>query len=229
MKIVTVASDDNHPGLRQLKRSCDHFGYELIVLHDPSVEWGRQQIGVYHWAKQNPGVSYVYVDGYDTFLLAPPEELEQVIKSYDCKMLVSGEGVIFPSPFWGKGCDDSGSPWNWVNGGCYWSTTDYFVYLIEGSDYMTANGIYSIGKLRGWNDQDWLTLMHLAFRKDVKIDTRCEMVQPLRRTLYGDNTPRHETDFKIEGDRLVNVITNSKPVIIHGNGGIPMGKYYDLI
>lgn len=229
MKCVTVASDPNNPGLKQLQRSCDHFGYELIILVDGACEWGRQQIGVYNWAKNNPGVSYVYVDGYDTFFVAPPEELEQKIKDRNCKMIVSGEGVVFPTPFYGDGFDDSGSPWNWINGGCYWTTTDYFVRLVEGSNYMTANGIYSFGKLQGWNDQEWLSVMHLCFRKDIKIDTQCEIVQPLRRTLWGVAPPNPDPDFRIGDSRLINVVTNSKPVIIHGNGGIPMDKIYRLI
>lgn len=233
MNIVTVASDPNNPGLQQLQRSCDHFGYNLIILVDSACEWGRQQIGVYNWAKQNPGVSYVYVDGYDTFFVGPPEELKKNIDSYKCKMLVSGEGVIFPNPLWEDGYDDCESPWKYVNGGCYWTTTDYFVKLIEGSSYMTATGIYSFGKLQGYNDQDWLTIMHLALRKDVKIDTQCKMVQPLCRIFFGpqstDDNPDFTMDYKAK--RLINNYTGEKPVILHGNGGAVghMKNIYEMI
>lgn len=230
MKIVTVASDPNHPGLKQLQRSCDHFGIELVQLVG-DVSWGHQQGMVYVWAKEHPNEDYMYLDGYDTFVVTDMEEIEKKYHNYDCKMLVSGEGVVFPNAFWGDGYDDSGSIWNYVNGGAYITNTDYFVKVCDGTSYNTTDGIYSMGKLQQFNDQEWLTILALAFRKDVKIDTNCEVFQTLRRTFDTPPPVDENPDFTIdyENKRLINNHTKTTPSIIHGNGGVPLNKIYELI
>jgi hypothetical protein len=93
--------------------------------------------------------------------------------------------------------------------------------------------MYSFGKLQKWNDQDWLAVMHLCFRKYIKIDTKCEMVQPLCRIFFKaqstDDNPDFTMDYKEK--RLINNYTKSKPVILHGNGGAVqlMGNIYGMI
>jgi hypothetical protein len=230
MKVVTVASDANNLGLKQLQRSCEHFDIELVKLIG-DVQWGHQQEMVYQWAKEHPNEEYIYLDGYDTFVITDIKEIENKYRQYNCKMLVSGEGVIFPNLFWGDGYDDSGSIWNYVNGGAYITNTDYFVKLCDGTSYNTVNGIYGFGELRKFNDQEWLTILALAFRRDIKIDTNCEIFQTLRRTFDAPPLVENNPDFTIDyvNKRLINNHTKSTPSIIHGNGGVPLNKIYEFI
>lgn len=234
MEVVAVTNDLEQFGFKQLIRSLKHFniGYEVI---NPQIgkeqAWARNYEYVYEWCKtQPPELEFLLTDGWDTFFVSGMDEIEEKYRKHNCKMLVSGEGVVFPSPHLGDGYDDSGSIWNYVNAGGLITTCGYFVHLIDRSCFMTMDGVYSFGKLQKINQQDWLAMMHLMFRKDIKIDTNCEIFQPLRRT-FDDPPPMigNNPDFEIKDKRLVNVVTGSTPIIIHGNGGIPLTEIYKLI
>lgn len=231
MEVVMVTTDHQHNGLKQLIRSLDHFGIDHNVITSNSQKedaWARSIELVYHWAKENPNKEFIYVDAWDNFFVAGLGEIKEKIHAYDCKMLLSGEGVVFPTPYLKDGFDDSGSIWNYVNGGGFWTNTDYFVWLIESSNFLTADGIYSFGKLQKWNQQEWLSVMHLIFRKDIKIDTKCEVFQTLRRTFDVAYKPEENPDFTVS-DRLINNHTGGKPCIIHGNGGTDMSSIYKML
>jgi hypothetical protein len=232
MKVVMVTTDREHNGIKQLIRSLENFNIEYVIIDSIYIKedaWARSIELAYRWAKENPGQEFIYVDAWDNFFLDGIDVIGEKIKAYNCKMLLTGEGIVFPTPYLESGFDDSGSIWNYVNGGGFWTNTDYFVWLIENSNFLTADGIYSFGKLQKWNQQEWLSVMHLMFRKDIKIDTRCDVFQTLRRSFDPPEPLDNHSDFLLENGRVINKHTNSVPSIIHGNGGVNMEPVYKLL
>jgi hypothetical protein len=237
IKVIATTNDVNNTGFRQLIRSMQHFGinYEIINLNDSGHgAWARNYEALYEWCKtQDPNQEFLYTDGFDTFFVAGMDELEPKLRKFNCKMLVSGEGVAFPSPHLGDGYDDCDSPWKYVNAGGFFTTCGYFTHLIESSSFMTMDGVYSFGKLQKINQQDWISMMHLLFRKDIQVDTNCEIFQPLCRIFFGAESTDDNPDFTMdyEKNRLMNNHTKSQPVILHGNGGAVqfMKNIYEMI
>jgi hypothetical protein len=225
VKVITVVSDRNNDGFRQLERSLKYYGYDLDVLLHP-FEFGGQMKHVYHWCKNNWGL-FLYTDGWDTFALGPASELMEKFNRMDCDMLISAEKNCYPLRETASLYPECDSQWRYVNGGGFMGKCETFAEMFEDGTHATV-----FEK----NDQQWLAEQYCRRHKDgrVKLDTGCEIFQTI--AFEGPNDfgrevseiPEYDNHWK-DQVRLVNKHTGSKPIFIHGNGHTPMDKIYKLL
>lgn len=234
MKVITVVSDTDNPGFKHLERSLKHHGYELDVLRHP-FKFGGQMQHVYEWCKANWG-TFIYTDGWDTFALAGPEEVQGKFAMYDCEILISAEKNCYPLKTIQDLYPVTKHEWRFVNGGGFMGDCAAFCKMYEDG---------TINQTHEQNDQQWLAEQYIRSlevdtdnyprRNDVRIavDTDCQIFQTIafegdddfgRRIIPAD---KYCNGWKDE-IRLVNKKTATSPCFIHGNAHTPMNKVWIL-
>ena len=212
MKILTLTTDLNHSGFIQFQKFYNHFGYDIEVLNPKISNFGEQMPFITEWCKANPNQWFVYSDAWDTIVLAPEKELLSKIP----------EGVEF---YGGaeRGCWPDANlidkfpnlelPYKYLCGGTWYTNTNLIVEMSERWPNIEKH-----------NDQHWLQLCFLKLLnegRNVQLDNFGDVFQ----SIMLDPTEA----FKIENQRVCNVLHKVYPVIIHGNGKKDMTKYYNII
>jgi len=218
IKVVTTASDPNHPGLKQFERSLKFFNVPYhIIIH----EWkgfGSKMIETYNYLKRNPDklTHFVYADTYDSFVLGSMYDICDQIKDWDA-ILFQAEKACYPKPELQPKYPTHSSQWKYLNGGGWVAPVDDFLRMVE-NDFPALDV----------NDQAWSTDQFLKYHDTgaIKLDYKCSIFQSI--------AFEHETDFTYlwQNDKygnLINLETKSFPIIFHGNGHTPMEKIYALL
>lgn len=217
LKVISVVSDIHNEGCQQLIRSLKHHGYNYDFLVHP-FSFGGQMPHVYEYAKNNWGW-FLYTDGWDTFALAGPEEVEAKMPA-EAKMIISAEKNCYPHAEKSVRYPPCETEWKYCNGGGFMAECEYFAK------------VYTETHQEGQNDQDWLTEVFLAGK--ANLDTDCNIFQTIAfegpedfgRRLYHVDHSRNEWNDVL---RLFNRKTETCPIFIHGNAHTPLGKVYQLL
>lgn len=221
MKLIVVTTCDNLNNERylKLKVSLERFGYQFECVFHPFT-FGTQLNVIRRWAECYTGdaTHMLYTDAFDTLALGGPEEVmskfgvEKFYVGYkQPKMLISAEKNCYPHPERADRYPDPGTPWRFVNGGGWIAEIEYFKYLC-GKENLNP----------GSHDQVWLMDAYLNNRKEIKLDTQCEIFQTIAFS-YRDEWCRFEPG------RLLNKFTDTKPVFFHGNGHTEMDWVYKIL
>lgn len=219
IKVVTFTNRPNHPGHKQLIRSMDHFGIDYHVIN---AEWRGFGTKITETAKYIGTLSrdytnFVFVDGHDTFFL---DKIDDSTFSTDpiWDIIVNGEKACWPDSDLAPEFEFIKSRWRYPNSGVYWSGVLAFLELVERYPIQEND-----------DDQRWLTKVLLDGLKlgqspYVLIDSKCLWFQSIA------FMAEDEYNFNYETGRLENLITGTKPVIVHANGGgHNLDKIYKLI
>lgn len=209
IKIITTTSDLTK--CYQLRRSLIHHGYDFHFIEhkwEPVGFLGKIH-ETYKYLKALEGYThFLYTDAWDTFAMAGPEELAAKMPD---GLLISAERACYPYPEMAYQYPASAPPWRYVNGGGWCGEISAFLRLYEDQPPTTE-----------MNDQVWLTDQFLKLHREgwIKLDYQCEIFQTL------GFCP--DTDFFF-CDRVLNTVTQAKPLFIHGNGHTPMDDIYKLL
>lgn len=225
MKVITVVSETNNKGHEHLVRSLKYHGYDLDVMIHP-FKFGGQMEHVYNWCKSNWGI-FLYTDGWDTFALAPPEEVLAKFEAMQCKILISAEKNCYPLKETAALYPPCPWEWKYVNGGGFMGDCEMFCEMYEDG---------TIDKVHERNDQQWLAEEYCAryYDEKVKLDTRCEIFQTIAFegtedfSRYAQGSDKHDGNWP-DRLRLMNNKTNSFPVFIHGNAHTRMDKIWQML
>lgn len=231
MRVITVASDPNHPGCIKLQESLKRHGWEYEILVHPFRFGGQMQhiaewcIGKAEW--------FLYTDAYDTMAFGDRAEVYNILR-FGYKMFISAEKNCYPHVELKTQYPEVKNEWKYVNGGGFIAHTEFFTEL-----YQTHN--------EGDNDQDWLARMYLSNQDKIKLDTNCEIFQTIafegaedfeynaggEHTLHGNKVepgfhPEGDSKVTSKGGRLRNKKTGTYPVFIHGNGHTDMTRIWKM-
>lgn len=201
MKVISVV--DQRSRAHQLERSLNHFGWEYEIIQAPWRGFATKLLETFNYLKNNPDVKeFVFLDGYDTFVLGAPDDC---ILDYDS--YISGEVNCWPDAHRADLIKGVGK-FKYPNSGSYYMKSDLFFKLMN-KTVVKAD----------MDDQrimtDWLLSDNLI------IDTQRTHFQ----TLCGAT---NEIDYILYKGKFV-VDKGYKPIFIHGNGKANMDLIYDLI
>lgn len=222
LKVVTVITDEQNYGFRNLKRSLRYFGYDyhaIVLKPEDWKEMGTKVVALRHLLTMLEDAQYthvLFVDGYDTYFLASPEELMLKI-SWFCEggLFMNAEKNCFPNHDLAKKHKDYGSPWRYVNSGAYISEIDYLRMIID-RHFTTPCP----------HDQNFFMEAYLQeFTSGLfELDFSCTIFQSLFDKKPGDF-------FYSPNGRLLNMRTGTMPIVIHGNGDAKniMQPIYNLL
>lgn len=215
LKVISVISDRDNEGYRQLVRSLNHHKYSHDAIVHP-FSFGGQMPLVYEWAKANWGW-FLYTDGWDTFALGGPDELEDKNLKWP-GMIISAEKNCYPHAEKSVRYPPCETEWKYCNGGGFMADCEYFWKVYEETHQP------------GQNDQDWLTEVFLARR--ATLDTGCQIFQTIAfegpedfsRVLVSDRSAPWGDSIRLKNNK-----TGSLPIFVHGNAHTPMEKIYRLL
>lgn len=214
VKLIATSTDNNHPGVKELKRSLDYFNWDYELLNERYIAYGSKMINAYNYAKKTDCSHLFIVDAYDIFVLGTMQEALNKIPDHDC-ILFNAEKACWPYTEWEKEYPKVYGPWKYLNGGACFVQVEKFIKLFEENPIKHTD-----------NDQVNLARVYLDKRDsyNMKLDTDCDLFQSI--------AFEHDNDFFIWNGKnraFQNNITGSDPIIIHGNGKTNMQKIYQLL
>lgn len=214
LKLITTASDPNHPGWLQFKRSLDYFAWDYHLIVHTYTNFNDKIIAFYDYLITHRAELdyFIYADSYDSFALSTQKEVEEKIK-FEHGVMYSTEKACWPYTEWAGEYPESPYPHKYLNGGGFVGKVEDFIRMYE------SDPIANSGKL---NDQVWAADHFLRKNNDrIFLDTKSDIFQCIGHT--------DKDEFKVKGKRLINKHTGSKPVLIHGNGHSKLDWVYELL
>jgi GR25 family glycosyltransferase involved in LPS biosynthesis len=221
-KLISVSTDDNHPGFRNFIYSVNKYKIPHKIIGLDS-EWNggnlEKETGGGHkvnllkkelatWSKDElKNTIVLFTDSYDVFFTEG--ETAILNKYYDAldkynyinTILFSAEKDCWP---------DSGLSKSYTN-----NSTSNYLYLNSGSFIGTAANINNLlvanSITNKEDDQLFYTHLHLSDQFNIKcqLDYKCRLFQTLNNSIQ---------DLTVYNNEIYNVSTTSYPCIIHGNG-----------
>lgn len=210
MKFITVDTAAS-PKLERLKRSCRHHGIPLEVIgegrpypgHGAKIEYVIEYLSV-----QDPDEIVMYVDGYDVVFLAGAEEIERKFRAFGHPFVFSTEqncnvngGLFARFPVWFRYPKGKG-PYRFINAGTFVGKAGYMRDLLRRIDATQAA-----------SDQTVINRYYVKHQSEFALDYEQEIF-----TCTAGRTGLEEEDYRVEGGRLRNLVTNSLPCILHCPG-----------
>ena len=218
LKVVTLTDQPKHPGLAQLKRSLDHFGYDYhVITPDPYIWFGTKIIETTRYVRSiaEQYTHILFVDAHDVFFVAPEREI--IEKTFSRRFgWVNTEKACWPDPHRADQYPETAnrSEWKYLNSGVYLLPIPLFLRIVDENPIDHRD-----------DDQRWFTNVYISGQyPDLLLDQNCRLFQSV--------AFRADDDFRVTADnRVYNNKTRTAPIVIHGNGGkgTAMDWVYELI
>lgn len=216
LKLITTASDPNHPGWLQFKRSLDHFGWDYHLIVHEYTNYNDKIIALQNYLKACELTHFIYADSYDSFVLAPLKEVEDKYNQV-ASLMYGLEKACWPHGEKADKFPEGPYPHKYVNGGGFVGPVESFL------DLLIARPIHE-----AMNDQVWAQdnyIKHSPYTNKIVLDRDCSIFQTMAHT-----DPSEFDILLIDGEnRLLNRHTKTLPVIFHGNGHTNIDWVYNLL
>jgi hypothetical protein len=212
-KLVTYSNNPTHPGLLQFIKSVDKFKWDYHIVR--GTEWhnfGTKHVKILEYVSTlSSDYTHVFVvDSHDVCVLGTMNEA--LSKLSDDDIVFNAEKACWPDQSQEIRYPPCQYKTRFLNGGVCFARKDVYLDLakqIRSSD----------------DDQRVFTKYYLdktRFKdKVITLDTSCKVFQCYSFVESGE--------FTFTSDTLINAMTNTRPVIIHGNGRTDMSKVYGLL
>ncbi len=210
IKLITTASNPEHPGFLMLKKSLDKFGWDWEVCGTEYNAFGSKMVNAYHYAKQTDCTHLFIVDAYDVVALGTMKEALSKIHDKEV-ILFNGERNAWPYEQWAMLYPKAKSSFKYLNGGMAFVSVPLFIKMFEENPITHHD-----------NDQVNLSATFLTKnRYNMQLDNACDVFQTLCSTNWGE--------FTFYDGRILNKETETMPVLFHANGRHPMDEIWKLI
>lgn len=209
--------------------SLKKFGVEPTVLGLDEGWRGLINIPRYirQWLREGKCKSeyLIFSNCYDVIFTAHPDDVAaKWLSSVPC--IGAGEDVMFncekdffpPGPL-AKHFPDAGSPWRYLNSGMYIGRPASILAMLENmwldeihDDHTAQDDLHGgVRKVVNVVDQNWFQVAYALQLVPITLDTRCEVFQCFSNCTWDE--------FDLTGEKLVNKVTGTTPLIEHFNGG----------
>jgi hypothetical protein len=211
MKIKTIGVSDVPSMMVELKKSMKKYEIDNEIIYCAWRGFYTKINEAYKYCKKHLDLDYIlFVDAHDVIFVNRIEPIEVLIlkyfKQYDC--VFSVEKACWPDASLADKYPECDTPWKYLNSGSYLFKPQKLI------DYVDRHPIEI-----GMDDQLYFTNMFLSKETNCKLDTDCKIFQSI--------AFESEGEFSIDNG-FHNNVTNSNPIILHGNGKTNMDKYYNL-
>jgi len=221
--VATVCTNLN-PNLGKLIESCEKQKIALHILgmntRYPGNNYKLKCVRDFA-ALLPPNDIVMFIDAFDVLILKSAEHILSTFSKMKVDLLMGAEKYCYPAPHLANEYLPCASPFRYLNTGTY---IGYVRAICSWIDRMNVNSILERC------DQATATMYYLHCLKHPKefpipfvLDTQCELFFPL-------SDVRTE-DLMIGADEVYCIPTNSKPSVIHANGGSFRfwNEVYDII
>ena len=235
MKIMTVITDPNHAGYREmLVRSCEFHGHELVALVAPGMQmnplqsllarlgfrgdWAfrRKDFFLERCLQTLPDEEIIlFTDGYDAFMLAGEEEILAKFEGMKADLVVSAERNCSPDPELAADYPEAPTAARYLNSGGLMGRAGHLREVLG-----KVRAVPSAYRFRWSNQYRWTRvfleephLFHLDYHSEIFF---CASVP---RSERGTQTwsPNYWREHLIHGDRI-RLPNGGTPCHLHLNG-----------
>lgn len=208
MKIKTVTVSNLPSMTFELSRSMIKYNIDNEIIYCDWEGFYTKISETYNFCKTLKGYDYIlFVDAHDVIFKGDIKTIIEKINTFpehDC--IFSTEKACWPNTELALKYKKSPYPWNYLNSGSYLFKIDKFLQIIEENKPFI-----------GMDDQLYFTELYLDNKINCILDVECKIFQSVA---FEDNN-----DFSIENGVIKNNITNSFPIVIHGNGKTDLTKF----
>jgi hypothetical protein len=190
-----------------LTDSCAHHHLPLYPFGGPL--WQGDSVAHFQGALQAirnlPSIYdlVMFTDAGDTFVMGGADEIEAKFQMYGCEFLMSAEQDLYP---WGleeqwassEKRPSSEPPWQYLNGGGWVARRESAEKLV----------IYAASAQGDEAQSKWISA-YCSGEFQFRLDHQCQIFQTMSGSSKG---------LEWEGRRLINTVTNTRPVVVHFNG-----------
>jgi hypothetical protein len=198
IKVVTVATDLEHPFLqRLLVKSCAALGLPLVILKPrDSGEWRgfitkKTLLLRYLESVQDRDELLMFVDGYDTVIVRGPRQIAEAHADCGAPILFGGETNSWP--LGAVGCvlygERAEGRFPYLNSGGFVGRASWILDLMRRYPEtpidrfpelrsLESHG-YDLLREYGWSDQFYWTLVHLLERDEIAVDHEARVFEYL--------------------------------------------------
>jgi hypothetical protein len=150
----------------------------------------------------------LFLDAFDMLVLGRAEELQARFLDLGHPLVFAAETNCYPDPARAVAYPACKTRYRYLNAGAWIGDAEYARALLldAGADRVPDDT----------NDQGWLTELFLARPGALALDTRCELFQCLFEAVPDLEAPRSDAG------RWRNRLTETQPLVFHGNGCTPM-------
>lgn len=212
--VVAFATTMTHPGAQRWLASCARWGWAYFAIVGPWRGWGgrlRQVLAYAETARRDGFTHLVHTDMWDVIALGPPSELGEALDRYARPpLLLAVEAGCWPDGTLAPRYEPRLLPW--------WYPHSQFV--IDLSQPFPV-GVADVDDAQ--DDQRHFHQLVLAGTPGLVLDRQCAVFQSIA---HSHPWPQF---FALDGDpmlgqarRLANVLTGTRPLFAHGNGGTDM-------
>jgi len=206
MKVIVSLDNPNHPGWLKLEESLKRHGWSYHPIVRDWKGFGTKIIGLYEYLCATDMDEFIYLDAYDNYCIANPEEFK--FKKKDYQMIVSSEKGCYPDTYKMGMFPVVNHEWKYLNSGQIYGNKEHFINVYNSNPPRFED-----------DDQRWYTERFLAMPDKIGLDY-CNIFQSVAFEV--------ESDFTLTYNRLYNNKTHTFPMFIHGNGKTDMSKFYLL-
>jgi hypothetical protein len=207
MKIIVSLDNPNHPGWLKLEESLKRHGWEYVTIVKEWKGFGTKIIGLYEHLVNDYDDDFIYLDAYDNYCIAPPDEFNYKHRG-GTGLIISAEKGCYPDSHNMGKFPSVPHEWKYLNSGQIYGRREDFIKLFEQNPVRFED-----------DDQRWYTDRFLERRSSISLDY-CNIFQSVAFEVEGD--------FTLTYNRLYNNKTHTFPMFIHGNGKTDMTKFYQL-
>jgi hypothetical protein len=207
MKVIVSLDNPNHPGWLKLEESLKRHGWEYVTIVKEWKGFGTKIIGLYEHLVNDYDDDFIYLDAYDNYCIAPPDEFNYKHRG-GTGLIISAEKGCYPDSHNMGKFPSVPHEWKYLNSGQIYGRREDFIKLFEQNPVRFED-----------DDQRWYTDRFLERRSSISLDY-CNIFQSVAFEVEGD--------FTLTYNRLYNNKTHTFPMFIHGNGKTDMTKFYQL-
>lgn len=216
LHVVTVITDPNDENFLKLYNSAMIHNISFVPLLSPrqighGTGFGMKIKLMRDYVQTVPDRDIVmFVDGYDVLITGTDKEIkarfERFRRTHGNKALFSGEYFCWPDEYKKHQYPEvSNTPYKYLNSGTYISTAGALKKL-----YKVSNVDMDSEEFAKIDDQRFYTDLYLQHKDLIVLDTYNTIFNCL---VYGLQ------DIELRNGVWYNKVTNSYPVVFHGNGG----------
>ena len=203
--VVTVAS---HPTttLRQLMESCElnEIQIEVLGMGLPYKGNGQKLSYLKKHLKNIPDDHIVmFIDAYDCLILANQEQILNKFLRANTQCVISAETNLYPHTQLMNRYPISPTKFKYLNSGSIIGYAGYLKKLLKSLKPINKRG----------SDQGQLMIYYIDHQDEIVLDFFCELFIPLHQIDLS------ELELNPETHTVHCLITDTKPCVVHGNGG----------
>jgi hypothetical protein len=210
MKVIVSLDNPQHPGWLKLEESLKRHGWDYHAIVTEWKGFGTKIIGLYEYLINSTIYQFIYLDAYDNYCVAGPDELKHKPKK-NHKIILSTEKGCYPDTHNIGKFPTVSHDWKYINSGQIWGNSVDFCKIYQMNPPRFED-----------DDQRWYTDTYL------NLVNQCDWVGLDYCNMFQSIAFESEGDFEIRYGRLYNKITHTFPMFIHGNGKTDMSKFYLL-